>query len=491
MRVELAEVEKGDILLVRPGEKIPVDGVITEGSTTIDEAMLTGESLPVDKKEGDTVFCATINMVGSFKMSALKIGKDSTLSQIIKLVRSAQGVKAPIQKIADKVSAVFVPAILVIALITLVGWMIYSKNFETALLNAVSVLVIACPCSLGLATPTAIMVGTGLGAEKGILIKGGEYLETAHKITAVLLDKTGTVTKGKPQVTDIISVNSDEEYLLQIIASVENNSEHPLAQAICKYAKEKNTELLKVTDFSSLTGLGVMAKIEDESIAIGTRSLMEQKSVDYIKYEEQADLMEKSGKTVMFVSRGDMLLGLIGVADTIKASSAEAVKQLKDLGCKVFMVTGDNKATAEFIAKQAGIDDVFAQVLPNNKARLAIQLKDEGYVVAMAGDGINDAPALASADIGIAMSGGTDIAIESADITLMYDDLCLIPSAIRLSKKTIKKIKQNLFWAFIYNSIGVPVAALGFLNPILAGAAMAFSSVSVVTNSLLLRRTKI
>ncbi len=486
--IPLAEVEPGDILLVRPGEKIPVDGTLQSGTASVDESMLTGESLPCDKKAGDGVFCASVNLAGSFLMQAERIGKDTTLSQMIKLVRSAQGIKAPIQKTADKVSAIFVPTILVIASLTFLLWLLMAKNFEAALLNAVSVLVIACPCSLGLATPTAIMVGTGLGAEHGILIKGGEYLETAHKITTVVLDKTGTITQGKPKVTDLLPHACTAETLLSGTAAIETYSEHPLARAICQFAKEQTLSLPQAEDFSSLTGMGVSGRIKNQVWYIGTRSLMEQCGIDYGVLEEQATELESTGKTVMFIGCEKNFLGLLAVADTIKPTSAEAIWQLQQLGCQVYMLTGDNTATAEFIARQAGISRVFAQVLPDNKSRIIAGLQAEGKVVAMAGDGINDAPALVTADIGFAMGGGTDIAMESASITLMRDDLLLIPSAIRLSKKTMQKIRQNLFWAFIYNAIGIPFAALGFLNPILAGAAMAFSSVSVVTNSLLLKR---
>ncbi len=485
--VPLSEIEPGDILVVRPGEKIPVDGVVVAGHSAVDESMLTGESLPCDKQEGDNIFCASINLAGSFQMRADRIGKDTTLSQMIKLVRSAQGIKAPIQKTADKVSAVFVPAILIIALLTFLLWL-FAGNFETALLNAVSVLVIACPCSLGLATPTAIMVGTGLGAKGGILIKGGEYLETTHKMTALVLDKTGTITKGKPTVTDVIPADGIVDDLLSGAAAVENASEHPLAKSICQAAKEKGLVLPEVSGFTSLTGKGVSATCRGEEWFIGTRKLMEEQSMDYKILEEQAVELESAGKTVMFVGSGEKLLGLIAVADTVKEDSAKAISQLQALGIQVSMLTGDNTATAEFIAKQVGITHVFAQVLPDHKSRIVADLQKEGHVVGMAGDGINDAPALVTANIGFAMGGGTDVAMESADITLMRDNLLLIPTAIRLSKKTMQKIRQNLFWAFIYNSIGVPFAALGLLNPILAGMAMAFSSVSVVSNSLLLRR---
>ena len=485
--IPLSEIEPDDILIVRPGEKIPVDGEMVKGNSSIDESMLTGESMPADKSAGENVFCGTINLSGTFYMKALKIGKDTTLSQIIRLVRNAQGVKAPIQKVADKVSSIFVPAILIIAAFSFTGWLIAGRGFTTALLNAVSVLVIACPCSLGLATPTAIMVGTGIGASHGILIKGGEYLETAHKITAVVLDKTGTVTKGMPSVTDIIS-RDGTEFPLSYVCAIEELSEHPLAKAICKYAEDKNTSYPVVSDFISVTGMGVSAIVDEKKWFIGTRNLMTENQIDFSSYEQYAAALEGNGKTVMFVGCNHEFMGLIAVSDVIKDTSKEAVRQLKALGCEVYMLTGDNRATAVYIAKKAEITNVFAGVLPDNKSKKITELKNSGHITAMAGDGINDAPALATADIGIAMGNGTDIAIESAHITLMRNDLTLIPAAIRLSKKTMQKIKQNLFWAFIYNSVGIPIAAFGLLTPMLAGAAMAFSSVSVVANSLLLKR---
>ncbi len=490
--VPLAEVEISDIILVRPGEKIPIDGEVVSGAVSVDESMLTGESLPRDKKEGDKVFCASINLSGACRIRAERIGRETTLSQIIKLVRSAQGEKAPIQKLADTVSAYFVPTILGIALITMLGYLITTHHFETALRNAVSVLVIACPCSLGLATPTAIMVGTGLGAEHGILMKGGESLETAHKINAVVMDKTGTITKGQPRVTDVVEASLGAKELLAGAAAVEKESEHPLSRAICGYAEEKGLPVLEAKEFSSLTGAGVSGVVGGQIWYIGTRKLMHEKGIDTDAYEERAKALEKDGKTVMFAGRDDKaLLGLIAVADTIKDNAAAAVAALKRLGCEIYMLTGDNAAAAEFIAKKAGIDHVFSEVLPDNKTRKVKELQKDGKVVGMVGDGINDAPALATADVGFAMGGGTDIAMESADITLMRDDLMMVPAAIDLSKKTMQKIRQNLFWAFLYNGIGVPIAALGFLNPTLAGAAMAFSSVSVVTNSLLLRRYRV
>ncbi len=483
--IPLAEVEPGDILLVRPGEKIPVDGTITDGFTSIDESMLTGESMPRDKSVDDTIFCASINLSGAIRMKAERIGRDTTLSQIIKVVRSAQGVKAPIQKIADKVSAVFVPAILLLALITFLGWFWATKQLESALVNAISVLVIACPCSLGLATPTAIMVGTGLGANLGILIKGGEYLETAHKLTSVVFDKTGTITKGEPSLTDCIPVTGKKESLLANIAAIETPSEHPLARAIVRGATGMTLPVCE--DFQSITGKGVSGKIQNSLWIIGTRTLMQENNIDISAIETTASELEAQGKTVMFAGCDGILLGILAVADTIKPSAVQAIKELGKLEINVSMLTGDNAKTAQAIAQEAGIQHVFAEVLPSNKAKQIAALQSEGHVVAMVGDGINDAPALATADIGFAMGGGTDIAIESADITLMREDLTLIPAAIRLSKMTMKKIRQNLFWAFLYNSVGIPFAALGFLSPILAGAAMAFSSVSVVTNSLLLR----
>ena len=485
IEVTIGEVELDDTVVVRPGERIPVDGVIISGESSVDESALTGESLPVDKKEGDNVFCATINKAGAFKMKVLKIGKDTTLSQIIKMVKAAQGHKAPIQKIADKVSAVFVPAILAIALVTFVGWQIYSHNFETSLLNAVSVLVIACPCSLGLATPTAIMVGTGIGAEHGILIKGGEYLEAAHKIQAIVFDKTGTITKGEPEVTDVISFDKDKDEFIKLISSVEGMSEHPLGKVIAFMSDDK----YDIYDFKSYTGMGVSAKISDNEIFIGTRELMTENGIDILASVEETMLsLENDAKTVMLVGSEKKVVGIVAVADTIKEESKTAINELKDMGIDIFMITGDNKRTADAIGRLAGIDNIVSEAKPEDKASYINKLKNDGVLCAMVGDGINDAPALAAADIGIAMSNGTDIAMESADITLVNSNLKLIPSAIKLSGFTIRKVKQNLFWAFIYNSIGVPFAAFGFLNPIIAGAAMAFSSVSVVTNSLLLKR---
>lgn len=487
--VKIGEIEVGDIILIRPGERIPADGIIVEGFSSVDESSLTGESVPVDKKMGDNVFCATINSLGALKVEVTHIGKDTSLSKIIKMVKEAQGHKAPIQKTADKVSAVFVPAILIIAMLTFVIWIILSKNIETSLINAVSVMVIACPCSLGLATPTAIMVGTGLGAEKGILIKGGEHLEAAHKISAIVFDKTGTVTKGKPEVTDVIVLTNEisKEEIIKISAAAESMSEHPLGRAIAKYSDGNDNS--SISDFKSHTGMGISAIVNNVCVAIGTRELMCDFKTEITKdAESSAAVYENDGKTAMFVSFDNKLVSIIAVADAVKETSAEAIEKLCAMGIKTYMMTGDNSRTAAAIAKSIKTDGYFAEAKPEDKAEYIKELREKGYICAMVGDGINDAPALAASDVGIAMSNGTDIAIEAADITLMNGNLLLVPSAIRLSGFTMRKIHQNLFWAFIYNTIGVPFAAFGFLNPVIAGAAMAFSSVSVVTNSLLLKR---
>ena len=418
-------------------------------------------------------------------MRAEKVGKDTALSNIVRMVKEAQGKKAPIQKIADKVSAVFVPTVLGIALLTFILWFLINKNFEVALINAVSVLVIACPCSLGLATPTAIMVGTGLGAEHGILIKSGEVLENLHKVTELILDKTGTVTSGEPKVCDTVVYNGDKDELMKLSASVESLSEHPVAKAICDYFKSG----YDVKEFKTYTGMGVFGVVENKKVIIGTRALLGEFNIEIPNDAERcASGFEKEGKTVMFVAVDDTFCMLVSVADTVKPESKEAVSELKRLGLTVYMITGDNKRTADFVARATGIEHVFSEAKPEDKAIYTEKLQDGGKMCAMVGDGINDAPALAASNVGIAMSTGTDIAMETADITLMNGNLKLVSSAIKLSGYTIKKVKQNLFWAFIYNSIGIPFAALGFLNPIIAGAAMAFSSVSVVTNSLLLKR---
>ncbi len=491
MDIPIEEVEVGEVIVVRPGERVPVDGVIIEGNSALDESMLTGESLPVEKKAGDTVIGATINKFGAFQYKATKIGKDTVLSQIIKMVEDAQGSKAPIQKIADQVSGVFVPIVLGIAAATFLVWTFGDYNLKMGIVSAVAVLVIACPCALGLATPTAIMVGTGKGAENGILIKSGEHLEKAYKINTVVLDKTGTITKGQPEVTDLmVAGKMAQNEFLRLAAIAEKKSEHPLGDAIYRYGKQQIGEIEDPGRFGAVPGQGVIATIDGEEIIIGTRKLMVGKGISLLDSEGTASELENEGKTVMFAASRGELLGLIAVADVVKENSAEAIKELQDLGITVYMMTGDNRRTAQAIAGQVGITNVLAEVMPEHKAEQIEKLKNEGYVVAMVGDGINDAPALATADIGMAIGTGTDVAMEAADITLMRGDLKTIATAIRLSRKTMNKIKQNLFWAFFYNTIGIPFAALGMLNPIIAGAAMAFSSVSVVTNSLSLKRFK-
>jgi len=492
--VPVESVYPKDIILVRPGEKIPVDGIVTEGTSSVDESMLTGESIPVDKKPGDTLTGATLNKQGAFKFEATKVGSETALSQIVRMVEEAQGSKAPIQKIADKISGFFVPAVIICAVITFIIWLIISGNFSESLIHAVAVLVIACPCALGLATPTAIMVGTGVGAGQGILIKGGEYLELACQVDTVVLDKTGTITWGKPALTDIVSLGSlSEEDIISYTAAVEMNSEHPLGEAIYNYGKEQDMSLPDVIDFKSITGKGVSAMIDGHIIHVGTRLLMADinvQPVEAVKMEETLKRLEDDGKTAMILAVDDQICGIIAVADVIKESSKEAIRQLNDMKIEVYMMTGDNRRTANAIARQVGITNVLAEVLPEDKAAHVEKLKKQGKIVAMVGDGINDAPALAVADVGMAIGTGTDVAMEASDITLMRGDLRTIGTALVLSKKTMRKIKQNLFWAFIYNSIGIPFAAIGFLSPVIAGGAMAFSSVSVVTNSLSLRRFK-
>jgi len=478
-----------DIVVVRPGEKVPVDGKIIEGNSTLDESMLTGESLPIDKKSGDLVYGATINKFGVFKLEATRVGKDTALAQIIKMVEDAQGTKAPIQKIADQVAGVFVPVVLGIAVLTFIAWYFFGAGINKSLISAVAVLVIACPCALGLATPTAIMVGTGKGAENGILIKGGEHLEMAYKLDTVVLDKTGTITNGKPEVTDIISLGSlDDNTILKIAAQTEKSSEHPLGIAIYEKGRQAFGQIDDAENFEAIPGKGVKAKIEAKEVYVGTRKLIREKGIVIDTFENAITNLEDQGKTAMLMAVNGKLESIIAVADTLKENSQAAIADLQSMGIEVFMITGDNQRTADAIARQVGIGTVLAEVLPEDKAKEVEKLQARGKIVAMVGDGINDAPALATADIGMAMGTGTDIAMEAADITLMRGDLRTIPASIRLSRQTMKKIKQNLFWAFIYNIIGIPFAALGMLNPIIAGAAMAFSSVSVVTNSLSLKR---
>lgn len=485
------EVVIGDIVVVRPGEKIPVDGKIIEGNSSVDESMITGESMPTGKKVGDNVIGATINKYGTFKFEATKIGRDTVLAQIVKLVEDAQGSKAPIQKIADKVSGIFVPIILVIAIITFFGWVLITGDLTQAIISSVAVLVIACPCALGLATPTAIMVGTGKGAENGILIKGGEHLEMTYKLNAIVLDKTGTITKGEPEVTDIIALGGlKESDILSLAAIAEKRSEHPLGVAIYEKGKADLGTIVDPTSFEAIPGKGIVAVVAGKNISIGTRKLMEKHNIDILGVEHTLNELEQVGKTAMIMLVDSKIEAIIAVADTLKENSKEAVLELQKMGIEVYMITGDNKITAKAIASQVNINNVLAEVLPEHKAQEVQKLQAQGKIVGMVGDGINDAPALATADVGMAIGTGTDIAIEAADITLMRGDLRSIVAAIKLSKKTMQKIKQNLFWAFIYNIIGVPIAAVGLLNPIIAGAAMAFSSVSVVTNSLSLKEFK-
>lgn len=499
--ISVDEVVEKDIIIVKPGEKIPVDGIIVEGHSSIDESMITGESIPVEKRKGDTVVGATMNKHGSFTFRATKVGANTTLSQIIKLIEDAQGSKAPIQRFADTVSSWFVPIVLVIALITFVTWFfILGETIGFAVLAAVAVLVIACPCALGLATPTAIMVGTGKGAKQGILIKGGEALENAHHLKHILLDKTGTITEGKPTVTDIIPFQKHtEKELLQLSMSLEKGSEHPLAEAIVQKGKEENISIKKVTGFNALVGKGITGKIGKTTYFLGKPKLWEGKKVNLTADQKTlVEQLESEGKTVMLIGTDSQIMGSIAVADPIKKTSKEAIHRLQKLGLYVHMITGDNKRTAEAIAKQAGIRNVFAEVMPEDKAQYVKKLQNTGKKVAMVGDGINDAPALAQADVGIAMGSGTDVAMETGDIILMKNDLMDVVKSIRLSTLTMKKIRQNMFWALAYNTLGIPIAAGVFyiwtgwlLNPMLAGAAMALSSVSVVTNSLLLRKKRL
>lgn len=488
LELDIDEVVIGDKIVVRPGEKIPVDGKVVEGNSSVDESMLTGESMPVGKVEGDGVIGGTINKNGRIVFVAEKIGKDTAISQIIRLVEEAQESKAPVQRLADRISGIFVPTVMGIALVTFVVWFAITRDMNSSLIPAVAVLVIACPCALGLATPTAIMVGTGRGAENGILIKGGEHLEEAHKLDAIVLDKTGTITKGTPELTDVQAVGIEESKLLQLVASAENASEHPLGEAIVKGAVQRGIELLDVESFDSITGKGIAATISGQEVLVGNRALMSDRKIAAGEVYSIMEEYERSGKTAMIVAVDGVLSGVVAVADTVKEHSAEAIAKLKEMGIAVYMITGDNERTAQAIAAQVGVENVLAEVLPEHKAEEVEKLKAKGKHVGMVGDGINDAPALASANVGFAIGTGTDIAIEAGDITLIKGDLRDIPKAISLSKKTMKTVRQNLFWAFIYNTLGIPVAALGFLNPMIAGAAMAFSSVSVLANSLRLKK---
>ena len=494
VKVPLDQVKVGDIIRVKPGEKVPVDGVIVNGSSTLDESMVTGESMPVTKKKGDDVVGSTINTNGTFTFRATKVGSDTMLSQIVDLVKKAQTSHAPIQNLTDKISNIFVPAILIIAILTFVIWYVFlGATLISAMLFAVSVVVIACPCALGLATPTALMVGTARSAKMGVLIKNGEVLEEVSDIDTVVFDKTGTITVGKPQVTDIVG---DQNKVLTIAASLENNSEHPLATAVVKKAKENNISLANVKNFAAIEGRGVKANYDNQEAFVGSERLLEDISISQ-EMKDQAAKLQKEAKTVVYVGLGQEIIGLIAIQDVPKASSKAAIAELKKRGLKTVMLTGDNENVAQAIGKEVGIDQVIAGVLPTEKAAEIKKLQDSGRTVAFVGDGINDAPALSTANVGIAMGSGTDIASESGGIFLVQNDLIGVVRALEISKKTFNRIKLNLFWALIYNTIGIPIAACLFmglgltLSPELAGLAMAFSSVSVVTSSLLLNKTKI
>lgn len=499
VEVPVEEVQVGDLIRVKPGEKVPVDGIVTEGNSTVDESMLTGESIPVSKAVGDEVIGASLNKTGSFILKATKIGKDTALSQIIQLVEQAQGSKAPIAKLADKVSGVFVPIVIVLALVSGLAWyFLGQESWVFALTITISVLVIACPCALGLATPTAIMVGTGKGAENGILLKSGEALEEANHVNMVVFDKTGTITNGTPVVTDVVTAdNADADVLIRLAASLEVASEHPLGEAIVAKAKEQGAAFDEVTNFEAIPGFGIKGHVGETLVFLGNEKWMRENGLANVEMNEKANSFAEQGKTPLYIGYNDAVQGLIVVADTVKESSARAIQTLHEMGIQVAMMTGDHERTAQAIAAEVGIDRVFSEVLPQDKANYVSKLQEEGYIVAMVGDGINDAPALAQAQVGIAIGTGTDVAIESADAVLMKSDLMDVPAMLKLSRATIRNIKENLFWAFAYNVIGIPFA-MGvlhlfggpLLNPMIAGAAMSFSSVSVVLNALRLKRWK-
>ncbi len=500
IKIPISEVKVGSVILVRPGEKIPVDGVVIDGYSGVDEKAITGESIPVEKSKGDEVIGATINKTGVLKFKTTKIGKDTMLAQIIKTVEEAMESKAPIQLLADRVSFYFVPGVIGIAILAFIVWIVLGQPFVFALTIFVAVLIIACPCALGLATPTAVMMGTGLAAQNGILIKTSKALETAQKVNIVVFDKTGTLTKGEPEITNIVNISNSksQEQILQLAASIEKNSEHPLAQAVTQKAQKENISLLDVQNFEAIPGKGVMALSKGAKILLGTRKLMSENNINVDFIEEKLVKLENQGKTAMILAHNGNVVGIIAVADTLKKYSKEAVTMLHKLGKKVAIITGDNKRVGQAIAQQVGIDRILAEVLPQEKSEEIKKLQKEGNIVAMVGDGINDAPALAQADLGIALGSGTDIAIETGEIVLIKDDLRDVVKAIDLSKYTFKKIKQNLFWAFFYNSIGIPIAAgilyplTGWLlNPAIAALAMAFSSVSVISNALLMKRYKL
>jgi copper-exporting ATPase len=499
VEIPVEEVQVGDLIRVKPGEKVPVDGVVTEGNSTVDESMLTGESIPVSKSVGDEVIGASLNKTGSFILKATKIGKDTALSQIIQLVEQAQGSKAPIAKLADKVSGVFVPIVIILALVSGLAWyFLGQESWVFALTITISVLVIACPCALGLATPTAIMVGTGKGAENGILLKSGEALEEANHVNMVVFDKTGTITNGTPVVTDVVTADStDADALIRLAASLEVASEHPLGEAIVAKAKEQGAAFDEVTNFEAIPGFGIKGHVGETLVFLGNEKWMRENGLANVEMNDKANHFAEQGKTPLYIGYNDAVQGLIVVADTVKESSARAIQTLHEMGIQVAMMTGDHERTAQAIASEVGIDRVFSEVLPQDKANYVSKLQEEGYIVAMVGDGINDAPALAQAQVGIAIGTGTDVAIESADAVLMKSDLMDVPAMLKLSRATIRNIKENLFWAFAYNVIGIPFA-MGvlhlfggpLLNPMIAGAAMSFSSVSVVLNALRLKRWK-
>ena len=498
IEVPVEQVSVNEMILVKPGSRIPLDGIVVEGSTSVDESMLTGESIPVEKVVNDEVIGGSVNYQGAVTVKVTHVGSDTTLAKIVKMMEDAQGKKAPISKLADTVAGYFVPTVMAIAVIAAIVWLLLGKDITFVLTIFVSVLVIACPCALGLATPTAIMVGTGLGANHGILIKSGEALEISHKVNAVVLDKTGTITEGKPAVTRLIGHEISENELLQIAASCEQVSEHPLGRAIVNDAKEKGLELLKVSKFQSITGQGIEATLEDKIYYIGNKKLCVEQGIDFKEYEQEAMEIANKGQTPMFLGCNGKVIGIVCVADTLKETSADAIRKIKELGIEVYMLTGDNRLTADYIGKKVGVDHVIAEVLPNDKASVVEQLQNEGKSVMMVGDGINDAPALVQADVGVAIGSGSDIALDSSDVVLMKSDLNDVYKAIKLSKATIRNIKQNLFWAFFYNTCGLPLAAGVLyaingmlLSPIVGGFAMSLSSVCVVSNALRLRTTKL
>lgn len=498
LEVPVEQVVRGELILIKPGSRIPLDGLVVEGTTSVDESMLTGESIPVEKEVDDEVIGGSVNYQGAITVKVMRVGADTTLAKIVKMMEDAQGKKAPISKLADTVAGYFVPTVMGIAIVASIIWALLGHDITFVLTIFVSVLVIACPCALGLATPTAIMVGTGLGANHGILIKSGEALEISHKVDAVVLDKTGTITEGKPAVMKIVSHSISEGELLRIAASCEQVSEHPLGQAIVNGAKERGMELLRVEAFQSITGQGIEAVIGEQTYYIGNKKLCDAKGLDWTEFEKEANEIAGKGQTPMFVGLDGKVIGLVSVADTLKETSVEAIRKIKELGIEVYMLTGDNRLTADYIGKKVGVDHVIAEVLPNDKASVVDSLQKDGKCVMMVGDGINDAPALVQADVGVAIGSGSDIALDSSDVVLMKSDLHDVYKAIKLSKATIRNIKQNLFWAFFYNVCGLPIAAGALypingmlLSPIIGGLAMSFSSVFVVSNALRLRRTKL